>query len=268
MIPGFFAAGGAQGPAPVHWTPAEIPTQIWLDASDPDARTVVSGALSGLLDKSGRGQDFAQTQAFRRPTLAVGALGGRDTAEFDGNNHGLVRAATSVGRDASSICMAFLVRPDSVSSDRRFWNSSTGTSSEAARILVGFNASGRWRVGGRRIDSGGYAENTSVVATAAQWTIMVACFDYANATLTIRLNGAAASSGAFNDPGTSSDTDSIRASLGSGFGATNFNVQGGFAELVAAPDAGEAERIEGYFAHKWGLSSLLPAGHPYKEQRP
>jgi hypothetical protein len=30
----------------------------------------------------------------------------------------------------------------------------------------------------------------------------------------------------------------------------------------------ERQRLEGYVAHKWGLSPLLPADHPYKNAPP
>ena len=96
----------------------------------------------------------------------------------------------------------------------------------------------------------------------------MACFDYAGATLSIRLNGEVKSSGAFDTPGTTSDTNSRRASFGSGLVTNIFNTSGQLAEMVVATAMSDIEKIEGYIAHKWGLASLLPAGHPYKEQRP
>lgn len=250
------------------WTPRDINTQIWLDAADPSGRSIVSGAFQQLLDKSGNNQHLSSPSTSSRPSLISSGLGGLDVAGFNGTSSGMTRGSNNVGRNSSTLCMAFLVRPDSVNSDRRLWNSSTGTDLNAARLLIGFNSSGRWRVGGRRVDGGSYAENTAVLAAPGEWVIMVACFDYGDASLSVRINGEVASSAPFLDPGTSSDTNSSRASLGSGFDAANFFSSGAFAELVAAPSTGEVERIEGYMAHKWGLSSLLPAGHPYKEQRP
>lgn len=258
--------GGSSPPSP--WTPADIQTHLWLDVSDPSARTVVSNAVSQLLDKSGNGQSFSALSTSNRPDLITAGLGGLDVASFNGTNNGLTRGSNNVGRAASTMCMAFLVRPDVVNSDRRLWNSSTGTDLNAARLLIGFNSSGRWRVGGRRVDGGSYAENTSVPATAGQWVIMVACFDYATASLSVRVDGEIASTTPFLDAGSTSDTNSNRASFGSGFDAENFFTSGRMAEVVFAPSTGNVEKIEGYLAHKWSMSGLLPPGHPYKSAPP
>jgi hypothetical protein len=49
------------------------------------------------------------------------------------------------------------------------------------------------------------------------------------------------------------------------------NWKGSFAEVIAlgAPATSEqAELIEGYLAHKWGLAASLPGDHPYKSSPP
>lgn len=264
------AASGPQAPAPDVWTPADISTSLWLDTSDPSSRIILDGAFRQLSDKSGGGNNFNQVTVDRRPILLSGGLNGLDVAELDGVNDGFEGAndAVSVGRNIAELSIAILVRPDITNQDRRVWNSTTGDNNDNARLLIGFNTSGNWRVGGRRLDHGSYVENATVPASPGQWVIFVACFDYAGATLTIRLNGEAASSGAFYTPGTTSDTNSRRASYGSGLGGNLFHMSGQLAEMVAAPSLENVEEVEGYIAHKWGLADLLPAGHPYKESPP
>ena len=41
-------------------------------------------------------------------------------------------------------------------------------------------------------------------------------------------------------------------------------------EVVFMPynSEGARQQVEGYLAHKWGLTALLPAGHLYKTLRP
>lgn len=272
MIPlGILAAsGGPKAPGPDYWTPADTSTSLWLDMADPDARTIINGAFRALTDKSGSGNSLGQTAAASRPALVARGLNGLDVAELDGVNDGFEAPAdtVSVGRNVAELGMAILVRPDITNEDRRVWNSTVGGNNDNARLLVGFNASGNWRVGGRRLDNGTYAEDTSVPATPGQWVIFVACFDYSGATLSIRLNGEVKSSVPFDTPGTTSDTNSRRASFGAGLGANIFNISGRLAEMVVATDMADVEKIEGYIAHKWGLASLLPAGHPYKEVPP
>ena len=44
--------------------------------------------------------------------------------------------------------------------------------------------------------------------------------------------------------------------------------KGHIAEVIAyskSPTTSESEKIEGYLAHKWGLTEALPNSHPYKE---
>lgn len=46
--------------------------------------------------------------------------------------------------------------------------------------------------------------------------------------------------------------------------------QGTIHEVIVCPTASitERQKIEGYLAHKWGIASDLPAGHPYKSSAP
>ena len=49
-------------------------------------------------------------------------------------------------------------------------------------------------------------------------------------------------------------------------GSGNYNVRGDLAEVLAFQSVTTTTRqkLEGYLAHKWGLTSLLPSGHPHK----
>ena len=47
-------------------------------------------------------------------------------------------------------------------------------------------------------------------------------------------------------------------------------LEGMLGEVVAISSAlsEDRERLEGYAAHRWGLTGQLPAGHPYKSVAP
>lgn len=255
--------------APSAWTPADITTQLWLDFADAANRTIESSAFSLISDKSGNANNFGQATSGKRPALDVGGLNGTDFAEFNGSSHALVRGSNNnIGRNVGTLAFAFVCRPDVVNADRRVFNSSTGASSTAARLLLGFNTSSRWRVGGRRTDAGSFAENTAVTAASGSWVIVVAEYNYASATLAVRVNGAQQSSAAFLDAGTTSNTDSIQAAIGSNPAGDQFYFDGGLADIVVAPSLAHTEKIEGWLAHKRGLAGLLPSGHPYKSAPP
>ena len=45
------------------------------------------------------------------------------------------------------------------------------------------------------------------------------------------------------------------------------NLDGAIAELIVTPSVlsvSDRQKIEGYLAHKWGLTANLPSDHPYK----
>lgn len=257
------------GSAPL-WTPADVTTQLWLDPSDAASRTLVGSAISQLTDKSGAGNTVTQGTSSKRPTLLTADLNGLDTASFDGSTDALSDGSNSVGRNVSALALAVLFKPDAVNADRRIFNNATGTSAVNARVLVGFNASSEFRVGGRRLDADSYVEDVSVSAAAyaGQWTILVCCFDYAGANLAIRVNGAEESSGAYLTSGSTSNTASTGGGVGGRVDGTTNYFDGSLAELIVQPSIADAEKLEGYLAHKWGLASLLPALHPYKSDPP
>jgi hypothetical protein len=52
---------------------------------------------------------------------------------------------------------------------------------------------------------------------------------------------------------------------------SNFYTQIGFNEVIIFRfklTARERQQVEGYLANKWGLTSKLPAGHPFKRFKP
>lgn len=260
----------AGGGTPSLWTPAAVSLQSWLKCSDPAARTIVDNKFSNLSDKSGSGGGFVQIASSARPGLVSPGLNGLDTADFDGSNLYMSVGSNVIGRNVNALAIAILLRPDAVNADRRILNLSTGDSPTNARILIGFNASSQWRVGGRRTDGGSYAENTAVSASpvVGNWTILVACFNYGSANLAIRINGTEESSGSFLDAGMTSDTNSQGGTIGSGTNGLAFFLDGGLGEVVIQPSLADVEKIEGYLAHEWGIEAVLPIGHPYKDAPP
>jgi len=256
--------------APVPWTPASVSTHLWIDVSDAASRSLSGAEITQLTDKSGAGNTFTQGTSTKRPTLVSADLNGLDTASFDGTDDAMGDGTNTVGKNVSALVCAALFNPDTVNADRRVFNCSTGSSSSAARLLIGFNSSSQFRIGGRRTDAGTYAEDVAVSASsyAGQWTIVLALFDYANATLTVRINGAQESTGAFLAVGSTSNSDSVSSGLGSNTTANAGYFDGKLAEMTVQPSLADVEKIEGYLAHKWGLTSLLPALHPYKSVAP
>ena len=55
-----------------------------------------------------------------------------------------------------------------------------------------------------------------------------------------------------------------------GYGS-GFSMAGDIAEFIiydTSLSQSDREKVEGYLAHKWGLTADLPSGHPYKTAAP
>lgn len=61
--------------AAAAWTPAQITTALWFDASDSSTITTVSGAVSQWNDKSGNNRHATQAAASERPLLTTAPAG-------------------------------------------------------------------------------------------------------------------------------------------------------------------------------------------------
>jgi len=84
----------------------------------------------------------------------------------------------------------------------------------------------------------------------------------------LRVNGGTGVSSNSNTgtPSAGAPTTTLR--IGDANGTT---LAGEIAELLilqGTVTTGQREKLEGYLAHKWGLASLLPGGHPYKSSPP
>ena len=49
---------------------------------------------------------------------------------------------------------------------------------------------------------------------------------------------------------------------------TPLGIHGADLPGTGGTDITDVEKAEGYLAHKWGVTSLLPADHPYKSSSP
>lgn len=262
----------------VPWTPANITTALWLDAADASTVTTVSGAVSQWNDKSGNGRNATQPTAGRRPLYQNAALNGRNVLSFDGSDDVLGFVNQNLGRNvgALSYFAAFISNAPTTSDYRALFDLNTNPGPDRASFYL---RSSTLESGGRRLDADSYQfhQSGSLTTSASVASIL---FDYTAATLGVSLNGASLSfrSGGFQTAGNTSNTDSTYISIGgdnnsvdafttNASGACNCTIAE-FICLQSAPSTDIRQRIEGYLAHKWGLTASLPADHPYKSAAP
>jgi len=260
--------------AAAPWTPADITTALWLDAADASTITESGGAVSQWDDKSGNARHFSQGIAANRPTVNSTAINGKPVLIFDGINDSLA-AGSAVIPTTHSLFIVFVPTIESTA------NVLIGqwASGQNGRLLIscnqnceGSNASGRLNFfnasatqGGCSAGGGlGFAADVSITNTATlvesisttgseNWKLFKNGTEWDSATITIVYQGVNTALGTTSANGTSLYYD------------------GQIAEIVLTASAlplGDRQKVEGYLAHKWGLTANLPAGHPYKSAAP
>ena len=273
-------------PGFTSWDPAAITTALWLDAADASTVTTVSGAVSQWNDKSGNGRNASQATAGNRPAYTSAGQNGRNTITFDGSNDGLSLAAGLSLGTAHSI---FLVAK----------NSATITSATSAQLLLNGGSYtfpstttsefflGAGSLTGNLTDERlysivvahdefganiwGYGKTNADVSGAF---ILGSSFTTTGNAFSGRLNvgddlTTAASPGGYSSTNTRYPTFTQHI----GFRGANNTAywSGDIDEIIVTSaylDTFEIQRIEGYLAHKWGLTANLPNDHPYRWMPP
>jgi hypothetical protein len=238
------------------WSPANIATALWLDAADTGTVITESGAVSQWNDKSGNGRNATQSTAGNRPTYTANGLTSKNVITFNAGSS--TRLSSALGA-ASAIESSFTVANAS--------SANTGQQSLLASSAAG----------GRQFRLSSTTASFLSQATALLGTSSSNAPKDAAIIFNLAYSGGGTSLSFFFN-GTSAGTATTGNSV-SGGGTTSIGAQGGGSEgltgyiaeivvLQSAPSTDTRQRIEGYLAHKWGLTANLPAGHPYKTVGP
>lgn len=261
MIPGIVAA--RRGGAPALWTPAQLTTAVWFDASDSGTITLASGDASAWNDKSGNGRNASQATSTKRPTLNAASLNSLDTLNFDADDHLATASVTlhagnwstfAVARRASAVGLAAVCGQDNSAGERNAWylytNGATAVTNAFNTSVNSFNANAPaltvtdWNILGGTVATGGgsligYANGVAGTPTTVTGNVNAEA---------LALTVGARHAGTPDQPWT-----------------------GDIAEIVLCASVlsqANREKMEGYLAHKWGLTALLDSGHPYKSAAP
>lgn len=255
------------------WTPADGDFRLWLDASDDSTlfdsvsggSSVTSGtAVARIEDKGTGGFDFTQSTAGKLPIWQDLVQNGLGVLRFTSDY--LTNAAYDADSNQQGLTRFLLAKTNSGSTNQVAF-SSAGASHAIQHFGGAIYSYER---------SGVYA-NTAIGITTTAFSMYVVVYDgsqpashadriklYRNGTL---LSWAASSgtigtttgSGIGSDIGRPLGTDSV----------ADWN--GDIGELGTAQRAlsvGDRQTLEGYMAHKWGITSTLPADHPYRSVAP
>ncbi len=261
------------------WTPFDFTSNPDLVLCEDSPLTLVSGVVSQCNDISGNGWHVTQSTAGDRPTPVDNNLNDHRVLDFDSSDYFAIPAgALSLFQNKTKAVALAVVRQDvtdGAGADRIVVSFATNAAASRFGLFTGTAAAkNRASVGGRRLDSDSFASATSATERPATWLILVGIADYANRTLTLRVNGIqdAQTTGAWTGGGSTSNTASLRARVGAGVGTSPAGFRDGKGAYLALfdsePSLSEIEKWEGWAARKYGLLSDLDAGHPYKSVVP
>lgn len=222
------------------WTPAQIPTALWLDAADASTITLNGATVSQWADKSGNGRNAAQATAASQPTYTLNGLNSKPSINFDGSDDCLLLPTGFLnGSTAFSVAMVMLAPAQT--NDAVFGpESSFGFGLELIFLSGG---STTLRINDvTKIRFGLWSTNSAATVTTIT----------ASSTATAGwLNGASVTA----DSSTGNAALNYNGVYTIGKYASSFAAQMNMAEFIISGSAlstADRQKLEGYMAWKWG----------------
>lgn len=231
----------------VPWTPAQITTALWLKED---------GTVSSWTDHSGNNRHATQAIATNQPNIS-NTLNGLTVRTFDGINDFMETPIVPLDSPTS---LFVVYRTETLLGYRTLINLQYQETDGARPWMHYLNSDGRlidWRTG---------ANVPSI--TTGQYFIISEAQDSTNfGGVKMWRDGNA---GVSSTVGGYPFSKAISIGRQQVYGDLGW-LQGRIAEIVlvsSAVDTLTRQKIEGYLAHKWGLTANLPADHPYKTIAP
>jgi uncharacterized repeat protein (TIGR02543 family) len=247
-----FSGTPVGGVAP--WSPADITMAAWYDAADAGTITASANAVSQWRDKSGKANHLTGTG---EPATGTRALNGLNVIDFDGANDQM--AATSLSALTTANLSIFSVQQYDSVSVQSMTAFSLRRATQGEGMLNHSSYDAVFSLGYR------YPQNLSVNYTE---NTNIELISYVKSGDTLQ-------SGWINGVALTAQTGSVATytptilALGSRSTANYLNgFIGEFIISTTALSESDRQKIEGYLAHKWGLTNSLPASHPYKTTPP
>ncbi len=227
----------------VPWTPAEITTTLWLDASD--AATIhtddAAGRVSQWDDKSGNANNVASAAAIQ-PNTGTRTLNGLNAIDFvAATQHRLQHDTLTVAQPHTVFAV---LQNDLTSGWRPWWSGGSG----GGRTIVSIRGAGAYE---RSMWANGGFNGTPGTTNPEVWSA-----EFNGASSKIYVNGSVDGSGTVG-------ANTINGLwIGEEYNTVNhFHWDGLIAEIVlldSVPSQDTREKMEGYLAHKWGQEGSLP----------
>jgi len=244
------------------WTPAQITTELWLDADDASTITLNGSNVSAWNDKSGNGRNATQTGT-AQPLYSSTGLNNRPALDFDGTDDDLVLSSVS---NLNSVSQSwFIVAKRDNASGRTEIPFGIGNKVESD----GLSDIPRW-TDNKMYSQIGYVANRPAPVSVISDAPYINCVTGGAVQLSYT-NGTLIGTGTTQSLSNFSVSDGGYVGSGRALSFSNRYFDGKISELIIVPSVAttqDRQLIEGYLAHKWGLTANLPADHPYKNSAP
>ena len=234
---------------------------FWLDANDSHSIENTAGSISEWRDKSGNKLHVSQTNGSNQPVTGNSTQNGLNVVSFDGDDY-LKRNSSNIDDYDQTWFLVFEV--------------TTGSVASGGEGLIGYAGwSDGWHVRannnsefkGKLYKNGGALASTQFVNNQLTGYQLVAfSFDRTNTNYSSFRNGVVKDS-QITDTTALPANQLIRIFAGHN---DSMNLTGQMAEVICirTVSVSSRERVEGYLAHKWGISSQLNSSHPYFSSAP
>jgi hypothetical protein len=262
---------------PSSWSPSDLSTlRAWYKA---DAISGLSNAdaVTSWIDSSGSGYALSQVSTGTAPDYRTSVLNGLPVVRFWDDGKALIHDDTgiTVAKNIASLTIATVsqIRVSNASSRSDIVGITSGANTDNYVASLDYHRTSSKHCGLMRRTG---TESPTTFASSASYgatTFYIRCglWDWSAGNVSHWLDGEQDPSAAASHGGTSNteNVDNAAIRVG-GFGVNTSTEDVDIAEIVIAEtkSTDDREKLEGYLAHKWGLTSNLPSTHPYKSSAP
>lgn len=240
------------------WTPLQLSfIDAWYDVSDYTTITETSGNVTALADKTSNNYDLSYVGT--SPVYSsTGWDGSLPSIEFSGSVFSALRS--SVRLEEQDVTIACVYNTDDTSPNKRPFGIVSFSNSSVSKETFALAPDNTLRF------DGGFANGS--IASATGKFLRVANVN--SSTMYDFINGSQNISSSVTS-GLATDGYISVGEVVAVFDQASYTFDGHIAEAVVCIGTlsqSDREKLEGYFAHRWGIESSLPSSHPYKSSPP
>lgn len=255
---GGFAVSKAKGPTGM-WTPAALGANLgnWYDAADAGTFTLSGTSITQWNDKSGNNRHATQSVAANKPTYTANSLNGQAVVTFDGSNDSFSVPAFTGSRIQSTLVV---FKTSNAALNQHILDESNSLA-YGGGLYVRIVNTGKCRYWAQDANP---VTDTTTSLTAGDYCILGGV--EATSSRSIIFNGTVETTVVPSFTARTTANPSIGTSVLFGLPFV-----GSIAEIIIVNtnlSTLNRQKTEGYLAWKWGLTSKLPVGHPYKTVPP